>query len=145
MATRHLVEITSWDQPLTLRFSPGGIPEEYTFQGGLIFLRHLEIEGYVHSPARHRRKRLRVWLSELWPTETRTEPVNDVGSVEERVAADGGGELLANLYVPQSALAPAAICLGSCWKYLHLTTARRSRTQARVIRFSFSRDMARKP
>jgi len=139
MATEYVIEIGSWDQSIDLMPSPGGIPEEHTFQGGLVFIRHLEIEGSVRSPVRHRGKRLRIWLSALWLPEVRTHSLNELGTIEERASTDGGGELLANLYAPEAALAPAAACLGSCWKYLRLTTAGRSRSRARVTQFSFSR------
>ena len=139
MATEYLVEIVSWDQALHLFPSPGGIPEEHTFQGQLIFGRHLEIEGRLLSPPRHHGKRLRVWLSSLGPAGAGADPIKDVGNVEERVSRDLGRELVANLYAPEHALAPAAICLGSAWRYLTFTTMGRSPGGARVIEFSFSR------
>lgn len=139
MATKYLVEIIGWDQALHLSPSPGGIPEEHTFQGELIFVRHLEIEGRVRAPSRHRDKRVRVWLSELWPPETSNEPVGNVGNVEERTIQGLGQEFVVSLFVPQTALAPAAICLGSCWKHLRMTTVGRGRARAKVIEFSFSR------
>ena len=139
MPTEYLAEITRWDQGLSLMARPVGIPEEHAFQGGLVFVRHLEIEGRISAPIRHREKRLRVWLSALWPPEPGGEALIDVGSLEERTSNDGGRELLTNLYAPESALAPAAVCLGSCWKYLRMITAGHSRSRARVTQFSFSR------
>lgn len=139
MGTEYLVEIKSWDQALSLMPSPGGIPETHTFQGELVYVRHLELDGRVHAPPRHRDRRLRVWLSALWLPERDGDTLGNLGSVEERASNDGDRELLANLYVPESALAPAAVCLESCWQYLHMTTAGHSRSRARVTRFSFSR------
>jgi hypothetical protein len=146
MATEYLVEIMGWDNVLSLMLSPGGIPEEHTFQGGLVYLRHLEIEGRVHAPGRHRDKRFRVWLSAIWPPEPGGEFAGDLGSLEERASNAGKREILTNLYAPEAALPPAAVCLESSWKYLRVTTTGRSRGRAKVTRFSFSRspDVRRK-
>jgi hypothetical protein len=139
MGTEYLVEIVGWDQGLHLGRSPGGIPEEHTFQGELIFVRHLEIEGRILAPSRHRDKRLRIWLSERWRPNAHADSVNDVGSLEARVSDDLGREFLVQLYAPESALEPAAVCLGTSWKCLRLKTGRMGRNGARVTDFSFSR------
>lgn len=138
MATEYIAEILHWDRPLHLLPSPGGIPEEHTFQGELLFGRGIELEGRVIAPPRHRGKRFRVWLSALWFLQDQ-EPIDYLGGVSERRAQSGGTELLVSLYAPQDALETAAVCLGATWKYVRVTTAGRLRGGARVVQFSFSR------
>jgi hypothetical protein len=139
MTTEYLVEIVHWDRTLHLLPSPGGIPQEHTFQGDLIYAGGLEFEGRVLSPPRHRRKRFRVWLSKLWPSVADDQPLGRVGSISERATATSGRELLVSLYAPESALEPATVCFGACWKYFRMTTSGRNRAGANITRFAFSR------
>src|SRR5205085_1432144 len=141
MATDYVAEILAWDQPLNFRRSPGGIPEELTFRGEFVFIGGLELEGRVLAPSRHRGKRFRVWLSALTPPPSRQAPISSLGGLSERVTQPARSELIVSLNLPEDAMEAAAICLGSIWKYLRVTTAGRAREGARVIAFSFTAEI----
>jgi len=139
MTTDYLVEIKSWDRALHLLPSPGGIPEEHTFQGDMIFVRSIQFEGRVLEPSADRGKLFRGWVFKLWEPDSADEPITDVGSIEERGGVDSS-ELLANLYVPERALEPATICFASCWRYLRLKACKSPGEQAsRVGSLRFGR------
>jgi hypothetical protein len=134
-----LIELRQRDRSLDLLPSPGGVPEEHTFQGELIFVSSIQLEGRILDPPTHRGKRFRAWLSKLWLPASLDELIDDVGSLSERSVADGA-EFLANLAAPESALEPATVCLSATWRFLELSVAG-SMTDGAVIKsFRLSRN-----
>lgn len=134
---RLLVEIERWDASLDVRLSSESVPVEYRFQGGLNYVRGFDIDGQIVAPKAHRAKPIRVWLSPFGP-EMRFGPggIDEVGQVYH--PSPQKPDFRASLMVPEAALATAATCLASVWKYLHIWTFDEDAERASVSAFSFS-------
>lgn len=139
-----VVEILGWDHGLHVQIMPDTAPGEHRFQGDLIYVRSIEIEGRVVSPSGRCAQKVRVWLSEL-PDHELSALSSEVGSVDERNRRAGDSELLVSLWAPQNTLEPATICLAASWRYLSFTTVGSPVKGAAVTSFSFARASDRTP
>ena len=64
---RFLIEILSWDWPLYLGMSSKNVPRKYTFQGGLDYVRAIDVEGRILAPVEYRGQTIRVHISPFGP------------------------------------------------------------------------------
>ena len=136
---RLLVEIESWDGNLHVGLAPPSTRSEQRFQGGLAFVRGVEIKGRMIAPKASFAKAIRVWLSPFAPeVEFGDSGLDEVGQFRTLPQGRRGHDLAATLLVPEAALPFAATCLGSAWKYLHIWTFDEEDERASVSAFSFS-------
>lgn len=137
---RYLIEIDWWDGTLHVGLSSDVIPIEYRFQGGLMYVRSLYLQGRIVAPASLRDREIRVWLQPFGP-ELEFSLEDNVGQFYLPRPEENDFSL--TLLLPQSALEFAASCLTSAWKYLHVWTFDDDDAGADVKNYSFSRDIAK--
>jgi hypothetical protein len=136
---RLLIEIDAWDWPLHIGLSSESMPLEHRFQGGLSYVRSLELEGRIAAPKLHRGKTIRISLSPIGP-EVRfgSDGLGLVGRLHIHPPALKAWDCSATLWMPEAALPTSAICLGSVWRYLHIWLLEGAQDVADVGAFSFS-------
>lgn len=119
--SRFLIEIDAWDWPLHIGLSSESMPLEHRFQGGLSYVRSLELEGRIAAPKLHRGKTIRVSLSPVGPDiRFGSDGLGLVGRLHIHPPALKAWDCSATLWIPEAALPTSAICLGSVWRYLHI-------------------------
>lgn len=137
---RFLIEIESWVPKLHLGLSPGSTACEDRFQGGLDYIRNVELFGRILAPKAHRGRTIRVWLQPFGP-EARfgaDEPGgNEVGRLYFHLGAEDA-DMSAALMLPEASLSFTVTCLASAWRYVHVWTFNGNDDSARISAFSFS-------
>ncbi|HEY8573122.1 hypothetical protein [Phenylobacterium sp.] len=63
----YLIEIDTWDGTLHVGLSSDAIPLEYRFQGGLMYVRSLNVQGRIVAPAPLRDRGIRIRLQPFAP------------------------------------------------------------------------------
>jgi len=120
---RILVEIVKWDVSLHVGLSSEATPPEQRFQGGLSFVRGIELDGRIVAPESLRGKSIRVWHS-TFGTELRfgEDGLDEVGQLWTHSPQSGRADLTCTLLLPESSLPLAVVALGAVWKYLRIWT-----------------------
>lgn len=120
---RFMVEIAEWDWGLYVGLSSGLMPVEHRFQGGLNYVRSIEILGRIRAPLVHRAKLMRIWISPF-RSDMRfgDEGLDEVGQFYRGAGDVFGTSFQASLHLPEDALAPALSCLSSIWRFMDIWT-----------------------
>lgn len=138
---RWLVEIEAWDCTLALGLNSDRMPREYRFQGGLDYVRGIDLEGRIRAPKAFRDDRIDIHVMPFGPEIDEWE---DVGRLYFHPGGrPGKASLTATLLIPEASLSLAATCLNSIWKYLHIWTFDEDSEEASVSKFGFDKKIHR--
>jgi hypothetical protein len=140
---RILVEVLSWDFQLHVGLSTELTPPKDRFQGGLNYVRHIDLSGRILAPREHRARSITVHLSPFGPKmRFGRRDMDEVGQLYLPSAARP--EFRTTLLIPEGALTTTATCLSSVWKYLHIWTFDPDDEEASVRSYSFSATISEK-
>lgn len=143
-ANRFLIEIDAWDWPLHVGLSPETMPREYRFQGGLSYVRSLELEGRIAAPKIHRGQTIRISVTPFGPDiQFGSDGLELVGRLHRHEVKRHGWDCSATLWLPEAALPTCATCLGSVWRYLHIWRREGAPNIADLSAYSFSATLHR--
>ena len=141
---RLLVEVLTWDCRLHVGLSTELTPRKDRLQGGLNYVRSIDLSGRILAPREHRGRSITVHLSPFGP-KMRFGPreMDEVGRLYLPAPA-ARPEFRTTLLIPEDALTTTVVCLSSVWKYLHIWTFDPDEEEASVRAYSFSADVAEK-
>jgi hypothetical protein len=103
-----------------------------------MYNRSVEISARIRAPTVHRGMPIQVWLSPFGRDIRFNARSDDVGRFYSDRLGARGPAFEADLQIPEEALSPTLICLGSVWKFVDIWTAGGEPDSARVTAFSFS-------
>jgi hypothetical protein len=133
---RFMVEIEAWNWDLYVGLSHPSMPRKFRFQGGLTYNRSVVLDGRIRAPSAHRGMPIQVWLSPFSRGVRFNANKHDVGRFYSHGLGARGPAFEADLRIPEEALAPALISLGSVWKFVDIWTAKDRPESVRAFTFS---------